>query len=419
MSGRRDRAIRIGQLRHRAETWLWRHPSTARRLLLSDLRVLDEQRRSPAPRLARHESRRFSQHGEDGILRYLFDQLGVDVGTFVEVGAADGEQNCTRSLAEDGWRGLWLEGDPELVDASRRLAIADRVVIRRAMVDVDNVEALIDEAELGGDPDLLVIDIDGNDHWVLQQVLRSKRPLVLCVEYNGEHRWSWSTPYRPVRSWDRSWDYGVSLMVLDSLLSEHGYSLVGCDSTGVNAFFVRDDVRPASLPAGSAPDLEVAPSHRPGTLGHPRSSPLGPPTPPLSPAELSLVALRDATVVGSADRLTGEVVNVVVDVVNGSDRELTSTGDQPILLTYRLLAADRSVLDDGDGLRAPLSSIVAPGATRPSALEVRLPAEAGDHLVVPTIVQEHHQWRTPVAAEGVRLSCAAPGPAPSDGAGAS
>jgi hypothetical protein len=373
-----------------------------------DLQVLDQQRHAPASALSTHESQRFSQHGEDGVIRYLFDELDVEVGTFVEIGAADGGQNCTRALAEDGWRGLWLEGDPELVESARGLAVADHVVIRQAMVDVDNVDELISEAGLGGDPDLLVVDIDGNDHWVLQQVLRTRRPRVVCVEYNGAHRWQWASTHRAVRSWDRSWDYGMSLRTAESLLSEHGYSLVGCESNGVNGFFVRDDIRPASLSAGSASDLEVAPTHRPGTLGHPRVSPLGPPTPPMSAEELSTIELRDADVIGGRARRAGDVVNIVVDVVNGSDRQLTSNGPTPVHLTYRLLADDGSVLDIGDGLRAPLSSVVRAGARRPSALEVRLPEDAGVHLVVPTLVQESHAWRPPVRAEGVRVSCATP-----------
>jgi hypothetical protein len=342
------------------------------------------------------------------VIRHIFDELDIEVGTFVEIGAADGEQNCTRALAEDGWRGLWLEGDADLVEAARRLPVADHVVIRQAMVDVDNVDALISAAGLGDEPDLLVVDIDGNDFWVLEQVMHGHRPRVVCVEYNGAHRWTWASPHREGRSWDRSWDYGMSLRAAEALLSEHGYSLVGCESTGVNGFFVRDDLRPASLPAGSAREIEIAPSHRPGTLGHPRISPLGPPTPPMSPEDLSLIELRDAEVVGGLDRRAGEVVNVVVDVVNRSDRVLTSTGGMPIHLTYRLLASDGSVLDTGSGLRAPLSSVVPPGARRPSALEVRLPDDEGVHLVVPTVVQESHAWRPAVQTEGIRFSCTAP-----------
>jgi len=48
-------------------------------------------------------------------------------------------------------------------------------------------------------------------------------------------------PYTPSYTWDGSAYHGASLAALDRLCSAHGYALVGCDSAGVNAFFVHRD----------------------------------------------------------------------------------------------------------------------------------------------------------------------------------
>ena len=42
--------------------------------------------------------------------------------------------------------------------------------------------------------------------------------------------------------WDGSQNFGASLRALEILGSGLGYSLVGCDLTGINAFFVRTDL---------------------------------------------------------------------------------------------------------------------------------------------------------------------------------
>ena len=64
----------------------------------------------------------YSQNDEDSILSGLFERLAVKDGFFVEIGASDGAQNCTRNLAEHGWNGLWVEADPLAAAKARSVA---------------------------------------------------------------------------------------------------------------------------------------------------------------------------------------------------------------------------------------------------------------------------------------------------------
>ncbi len=72
----------------------WRHE--ARRRLECDLSM--------------HERRQFSQNGEDGILEWIFDRFGTTSRWLVEIGASDGEENCTRNLVDQVDRDLGRGG---------------------------------------------------------------------------------------------------------------------------------------------------------------------------------------------------------------------------------------------------------------------------------------------------------------------
>ena len=50
--------------------------------------------------------------------------------------------------------------------------------------------------------------------------------------------------YNPRHQWNMTTYYGASLASLENLGRTLGYSLVGTDSKGVNAFFVRSDLLP-------------------------------------------------------------------------------------------------------------------------------------------------------------------------------
>jgi hypothetical protein len=94
-----------------------------------------------------------------------------------------------------------------------------------------------------GEIDLLSIDIDYNDYWVWKAV-DVANPRVVVIEYNAALRppMSLVVPYDPTRSWDGSNYFGASLEALVRLGRTKGYRIVGCNFSGANAFFVRDDL---------------------------------------------------------------------------------------------------------------------------------------------------------------------------------
>jgi hypothetical protein len=205
----------------------------------------------------------FSQNGEDGILLWLLEETGAPLKTFVEIGIQDARE-CNTALLGCvlGWDGLMVDADPRSVAGARAQVgrtlrcRPNRVEVRQALVTRDNVNALIGEGELG----VLSIDVDGMDYWLWKAADRVQ-PRIVIVEYNASlgPEASITVPYQPdffyLKAHASGYYHGASLAALEKLGREKGYTLVAVCSAGVNAFFLQDSIRPATLPARNAREL--------------------------------------------------------------------------------------------------------------------------------------------------------------------
>jgi hypothetical protein len=126
---------------------------------------------------------------------------------------------------------------------------------RQAFVTAENINGLLKEAGLVGKIGLLSIDIDGVDYWVWQAITAID-PAVVVIEYNatfGPDR-AITVPYsanfeRIVAHPSRLY-WGASLMALQSLGNAKGYTFVGCNSNGNNAYFLRNEYASLDWVAG-------------------------------------------------------------------------------------------------------------------------------------------------------------------------
>lgn len=219
-------------------------------------------RDTPAADIRGAEFRVFSQWGEDGILQHLLRHVPISKKVFVEFGVENYTECNTRFLLVNGnWAGLVIDGSPENIDFIRQDEIYWRFNLKAAYAFItrENINELILQNGITGEIGLLSIDIDGNDYWVWEAI-DVVAPSIVVVEYNsrfGPER-AVTVPYDPkfVRNTAHYSNiyYGASLAALCSLASRKGYSFVGCNMSGVNAFFVRKDLRPPSLPELTAAD---------------------------------------------------------------------------------------------------------------------------------------------------------------------
>lgn len=193
----------------------------------------------------------FSQFGEDGILQYLIRKtgIGLELRTFVEFGVETYEEANTRFLLiNDNWSGLVIDGSPTSIAQVRESSIYWRngLTAIAAFIDADNINQLIGDNGFRGEIGLLSVDIDGNDYWVWDRI-DVVNPVIVVAEYNSvfgaDH--AITIPYDPgfVRG-NAHYSHlywGASLKALSLVADRKGYALVGCNSAGNNAFFVRRD----------------------------------------------------------------------------------------------------------------------------------------------------------------------------------
>jgi hypothetical protein len=197
----------------------------------------------------------FSQGGEDGIIQHLIRTIGLEHRTFIEFGVEDfSESNCRYLLMKDNWSGFVIDGSAVHINRLKTSSLYYKYDINavNAFITRDNINDLLARSGFGEQLGILSIDIDGNDYWVWEAIDKVS-PAVTIVEYNfrfGPSR-AVTVPYKPdfVRRKEHysTIYYGASLAALSLLGKRKGYSLVGCNSAGNNAFFVRRELMPSRL----------------------------------------------------------------------------------------------------------------------------------------------------------------------------
>jgi len=207
-----------------------------------------------------HEGSLFSQNGEDGIIRKIFSEIGFSNKYLVEFGFGAHQCNSLRLILYENFKGLLMDGSIEqcrLFNLACKKRRIDGVKAINVFLNKDNLESIIKQNNIPSEIDFLSIDVDGNDLW-LWKCLNCIKPRVVCIEYNagiGPEK-SWSSPYSDnferFASHPSGFFAGASITALESLGSKKGYRLVGCDSTGTNAFFLRGDLAQEKIPTVSA-----------------------------------------------------------------------------------------------------------------------------------------------------------------------
>jgi hypothetical protein len=214
-----------------------------------------------------------SQWGEDGIIEHLLRHVSIDRKIFVEFGVQDYQEANTRFLlVHHNWSGLVIDGDSENIAKVRQDSVYWRFNLKSesAFVTRENINSIISRHGIIGDVGILSVDIDGNDYWVWEAI-DCISPRIVIAEYNALFgpRAAVSVPYDEkfvrTRAHYSNLYWGCSLQALESLGRRKNYALVGCNSAGNNAFFVRNDV------IGALPERKSSEAFRPANFRESRN----------------------------------------------------------------------------------------------------------------------------------------------------
>jgi len=205
----------------------------------------------------------FSQFGDDGIIQWLIQNLEISNKTFIEFGVEDFSESNTRFLMmNNNWSGFVMDGSTENMTNLRNQYYYWKHSInsKAIFIDKNNINNLIKSQMFHEDLGLLHIDLDGNDYHIWKAINVIK-PLIVIVEYNSVFGYTrpLSTVYNDkflrTNAHYSNLLFGSSIKSLYDLAKEKGYSFIGCNSGGNNAYFVRNDkindiVTPVSLEKG-------------------------------------------------------------------------------------------------------------------------------------------------------------------------
>ena len=180
-----------------------------------------------------------SQHGEDGILKAVFDKIGTTSKYAVEFGGWDGIylSNIRELIVGKGFSGLFIEGDKKRAEELRNnYKDYPQVVCVEAYVGfrTDTLDSILHDSNAPEQIDILSIDIDGYDYHVWDAV-QDYRPRVVIIEYNP----SIPNDIMVVNPHLENVFTGSSAAALVELGRRKGYSLIAVTQT--NLLFIVDE----------------------------------------------------------------------------------------------------------------------------------------------------------------------------------
>ena len=198
--------------------------------------------------LLEYSGKVFSQSDEDGITFEILRRIGIDKGTFVEFGVGNGLENNTLSLLARDWKGVWFGTGQQLGFDLNPNNITDlNFNVYDSWITKDNIVNLIEtglncirETNI----DVISMDLDGNDYYFIKEILEAGyNPSVFIAEYNGKFMppIKFTIDYDEHFHWNGDDYNGASLSLLNELFNKHDYTLVACNISGVNAFFVKNE----------------------------------------------------------------------------------------------------------------------------------------------------------------------------------
>jgi hypothetical protein len=185
---------------------------------------------------------KYSQSGEEAYISFIIENISPSISEnkdttdkkhLVELGAWDGfHLSNTRFLIEEGYTHLLIDGDNR-----------GNKDVQEHFVTKDNILGILDASDTPKEFDLLCIDIDGNDLYVLEQILTEYAPSLIVAEFNPiwQPDESKVIAYDQDHTWSNDDYYGFSFAAGIKMAEKYGYVCVH-QNDNLNMYFVRKEL---------------------------------------------------------------------------------------------------------------------------------------------------------------------------------
>ena len=176
---------------------------------------------------------KYSQTGEEGYVDFILSNLPEKGKHLVEIGAWDGHYlSNTRYFIEKGYSHLLIDGDNR-----------GNAEVKEHFITQENVLELLQSYETPTEFDLLCVDIDGNDLYILDKILGRYKPTLVLAEFNPiwEAHESKTITYNAGHTWANDDYYGFSFLAGKKMAAKHGYTCI-FENDSLNMYFVRTEM---------------------------------------------------------------------------------------------------------------------------------------------------------------------------------
>lgn len=162
----------------------------------------------------------YSQNGEGLYLEYIYEHLNLTRKNIIDIGGGDG---------------IYLSNSRHL----KNIGFYRDVIDRENGIDLNLENA---HQHIIGLPEILSIDIDGNDYWILKDLFDNGFfPPVVIAEFNASYTDSRTIEYNPEHVWAGDSYYGFTFDAGVKLAEKHGYKVI-FQIADMNMIMVRADL---------------------------------------------------------------------------------------------------------------------------------------------------------------------------------
>jgi hypothetical protein len=177
--------------------------------------------------------KKYAQNGEEAKIEYILKNIG-NSKYIVDLGSKDGyDLSNTRYFVENGYECLMIDSDSEAGETKE---------VKKHKLFSGNVIPLLKTYKCPKVFDMLDIDLDGTDYWILKKVLENYSPLLILAEFNASIPLgrSITIPNEPDFVWKGDNFFGFSFTAAKKIAEEFGYTIVHQENN-MNLFMVKNE----------------------------------------------------------------------------------------------------------------------------------------------------------------------------------